>query len=89
MIESELKFKHGMMQFIHNFRKDPPTKEELLKNLAIMQLKKKNAALLDDKFATPMDHAALRKDETGQKAAFPQYGKEFEIQPGKKIGSKD
>lgn len=54
-----------------------------------MQLKKKNAALLEDKFATPKDHAALRKDETGQKAAFPQYGTEYEIQPGKKLGSKD
>lgn len=52
-----------------------------MKNLAIIQLKKKNAALLDDKFKQPQDHAALKKDETGQRAAFPRY-EEFESSPG-------
>jgi NADH dehydrogenase [ubiquinone] 1 alpha subcomplex assembly factor 2 len=65
-----------------DFRKEPPTKEELLKNLAIMQLKKKNAALLDEKNAPKYDHAALKRDETGQKTSFPQY-EEFEVMPGK------
>lgn len=64
------------------FRKEPPTDQELMKNLAIMQLKKKNAAALEDKFAVKQDHAALRKDETGQKASFPQYT-DYEIMPGK------
>jgi len=62
-------------------RKDPPTDEELMKNLAIMQMKKKNAGLLDDKFKQPQDHAALKKDETGQRAAFPRY-EDYELSPG-------
>jgi hypothetical protein len=44
-----------------------------MKNLAIMQLKKKNAALLKDQNAPQLDHAALKRDETGQKSAFPRY----------------
>lgn len=72
----------GRIVLIRNFRKEPPTEEELMKNLAIMQLKKKNAALLKDKNAPIQDHAALKKDETGQKAAFPSYD-EYEVMPGK------
>lgn len=53
-----------------------------MKNLAIMQLKKKNAALLDEKNVPKYDHAALKKDETGQKTSFPQYD-DYEIMPGK------
>lgn len=64
-----------------DFRKDPPTQEELLKNYAVMQMKKRNAALLDEKHAVKQDHASLKKDETGQKAAFPSYG-EYESMPG-------
>ena len=60
-----------------------------MKNLAIIQMKKRNAALLDAKHQKPQDHAALKKDETGQRAAFPRYGDEYEIMPGKKLGSKD
>lgn len=67
---------------IRNFRKVPPTDDELRKNLAIMNLKKQNAALLKDKNAPIQDHAALKKDETGQKAAFPSYD-EYEVMPGK------
>lgn len=47
-----------------------------------MQLKKKNAAMLEDKNAPPQDHAALKKDETGQRAAFPSYGDDYEKMPG-------
>lgn len=47
-----------------------------------MQLKKKNAALLDEKNVPKYDHAALKKDETGQKTSFPQYD-DYEIMPGK------
>jgi hypothetical protein len=60
-----------------------------MKNLAIMQMKKKNAALLEGKNKPVQDHAALKKDETGQRAAFPRYNDEYEIMPGKKLGSKD
>jgi hypothetical protein len=65
-----------------HFRKEPPTDQELMKNLAIMQLKKKNAAALSSKNPVHQDHAALRKDETGQKASFPSYD-EYEKVPGK------
>lgn len=34
-------------------RKDPPTEEELARNLAIMQMKKENAKLIDAKGGTP------------------------------------
>lgn len=53
-----------------------------MKNLAIMQLKKKNAAALETKNPVNQDHAALKRDETGQKAAFPTYN-EYEKVPGK------
>lgn len=59
-----------------------------MKNLAIMQMKKKNAALIDAKHEKPQDHAKLRRDETDGKAAFPTYD-EYEVMPGKKKGSKD
>ncbi|CRL04208.1 CLUMA_CG017308, isoform A [Clunio marinus] len=70
-------------------RKEPPTQQELMKNLAIMQLKKKNADLLDQKFPPKQDQVALRKDETGrQKASFPSYD-DYEVMPGKpKVPSK-
>lgn len=70
------------------FRKEPPTEEELLKNLAIIKLKQKNAALIDEKYPNVKDHAALKRDETGQKSAFPTY-EEYEIMPGKPKNSKD
>ena len=44
-------------------------------------MKKKNAALLQDKNTPKYDHAALKKDETGQKSAFPQYD-DYEVMPG-------
>lgn len=47
-----------------------------------MQLKKKNAALLDEKHGQKQDHAALKKDQTGQKADFPSYD-DYEKMPGK------
>lgn len=53
-----------------------------MKNLAIMQLKKRNAALLDTKHGQKQDHAALKKDKMGQHAAFPSYD-EYEVMPGK------
>lgn len=53
-----------------------------MKNLAIMQMKKRNAAALESKNQKPQDHAALKKDETGQRASFPRY-EEYEVMPGK------
>jgi hypothetical protein len=51
-------------------------------------MKKKNAALLEDKFQKPQDHAALKRGDVG-KTAFPSYGKEYEIQPGREPGARD
>jgi NADH dehydrogenase [ubiquinone] 1 alpha subcomplex assembly factor 2 len=64
------------------FRNDPPTQEELLKNLAIMQMKKKNAATLEDKHKQPQDHAALKHDQTTGRAHFPRYDDDYELMPG-------
>lgn len=65
---------------------DPPTKEELLKNLAIMEMKKVNADKLDKKFAKPHDPQLLKTEKdpkmvTGM--SFPTYD-EYERVPGKK-----
>lgn len=60
-----------------------------MKNLAIIEMKKRNAALLADKNAPQQDHAALKKDETGQRSAFPSYS-DYEVMPGKgPKGAKD
>lgn len=74
-----------LFKLIENFyRKDPPTVEELTKNLAIMQMKKKNAALLDEKYGKPQDHASLKKNEITGRAEFPRYDEDFEVMPGSK-----
>ncbi|XP_055597457.1 NADH dehydrogenase [ubiquinone] 1 alpha subcomplex assembly factor 2 [Uranotaenia lowii] len=62
-------------------RKTPPTKEELMRNLAIMKMKAQNAAALEAKFAKPKDAAELPKNPTGM-GSFPQYD-EYEMMPGK------
>ena len=50
-----------------------------MKNLAIIHLKKKNATQIDENFVKQMDHAALKRDGTGEKASFPNHDKEYEI----------
>lgn len=62
-------------------RKEPPTEEELLRNLAIMRMKEKNAAELEAKYAKPKDLTELEKNTTGM-GSFPQY-EEYEVMPGK------
>lgn len=47
-----------------------------------MHLKKKNAAALESNNQVKQDHAALRKDETGERAAFPSY-EGYEKVPGR------
>lgn len=66
-------------------RDDPPTKEELIQNLSIMQMKKSNAAKIDEKFAVPEDKNKAKTLVTGM--AFPTY-EEYERVPGKKPGEK-
>uniref|UniRef100_A0A1Q3FLC0 Putative mimitin mitochondrial n=2 Tax=Culex tarsalis TaxID=7177 RepID=A0A1Q3FLC0_CULTA len=62
-------------------RKEPPTEEELLRNLAIMRMKEKNAAELEAKHAKPKDLTELEKNTTGM-GSFPQYD-DYEVMPGK------
>lgn len=57
-------------------RKEPPTEEELMKNLSIMDVKKKNAVLVDAKGGTKTP--AVKGVET-----FPERP-EYEKVPGKK-----
>lgn len=62
---------------------EPPTHEELLKNLAIIQMKQINSAKLDKLHGKTIDESAnLPKEEKGF-ASFPKYGKEYETVPGK------
>ncbi|ETN62419.1 hypothetical protein AND_005919 [Anopheles darlingi] len=62
-------------------RKDPPTQDELLKNLAIMKMKERNAAELEAKYSKTKDTAMLEQQKTGM-GSFPQYD-EYEVMPGK------
>uniref|UniRef100_A0A182JFP3 NADH dehydrogenase [ubiquinone] 1 alpha subcomplex assembly factor 2 n=2 Tax=Anopheles atroparvus TaxID=41427 RepID=A0A182JFP3_ANOAO len=62
-------------------RTEPPTDQELMKNLAIMKMKERNAAELDAKFSKAKDTAALEQPKTGM-GSFPQYD-EYEVMPGK------
>lgn len=62
-------------------RDEPPTREELIQNLSIMQMKKINADKIDEKFAKPKAINDTEKIVTGM--SFPSY-KEYERVPGKK-----
>ncbi|KAL9704363.1 hypothetical protein quinque_007881 [Culex quinquefasciatus] len=61
--------------------KEAYNQEELLRNLAIMKLKEKNAAELEAKHAKPKDLTELEKNPTGM-GSFPQY-EDYEVMPGK------
>ncbi|KAG8237065.1 hypothetical protein J437_LFUL005172 [Ladona fulva] len=62
-------------------RKDPPSEEELLKNLAVMEMKKKNAQRIAE------EQTGFKSVESGlqqtRKAEFPTY-EEYEYTPGQK-----
>lgn len=61
-------------------RSEPPQEEEVMRNLAIMQMKKKNAAELDAKYVKT-DQTEVKKEVKGP-LSFPKYD-EYEIMPGK------
>ncbi|XP_055630123.1 NADH dehydrogenase [ubiquinone] 1 alpha subcomplex assembly factor 2 [Toxorhynchites rutilus septentrionalis] len=67
-------------------RKEPPTREELMRNLAIMKMKERNYAALESKNVKAKDAAELEKKTTGM-GSFPQY-EEYEVMPGKGKGEK-
>ncbi|XP_075153009.1 NADH dehydrogenase [ubiquinone] 1 alpha subcomplex assembly factor 2 [Haematobia irritans] len=62
-------------------REDPPTKEELVRNLQIMDMKKRNAAELDEKYGKK-DAAGKLIPQQETIGTFPKY-KEYEIIPSK------
>ncbi|XP_055381801.1 NADH dehydrogenase [ubiquinone] 1 alpha subcomplex assembly factor 2 [Condylostylus longicornis] len=62
-------------------RVDPPTKEELVRNLSIMEMKRRNAAKLDEVYGKKKDEFEVPKDSKGR-SSFPTYD-EYEIIPGK------
>lgn len=70
------------MEVTNPFHRDnAPTKEELVKNLSIMDIKKRNAAKLDAEHAKIKDTSLLEKEQKGM-GSFPKY-KEYESIPGK------
>lgn len=79
----EYKFFFWSLVFIKDFcfSNEPPTKEELMRNLAIMDMKKDNAAKIDKKFAKAITKENPEKIVTGM--SFPSY-KDYERVPGKK-----
>lgn len=73
--------------WLRNRRAEPPTEEEVTRNLAIAQLKKKNAALLEAKADSERGHKIDIVDEKGM-GSFPKYD-EYEMMPGKPTNKKD
>ena len=67
-------------------RKVPPTPEELAKNYEIMMLTKENAKRLD----AEREGSKLLDAPTNPKGfeSFPQYGSEFEDEPGRSLEPK-
>lgn len=63
-------------------RVEPPTKEELVKNLQIMEMKKRNAAELDAQYGKKDIDGKLVAPEAETVGTFPKY-KEYEIIPRK------
>lgn len=57
---------------MHFYRQDPPTEEEVQKNLAIIKMKQKNAAILEAKYAKERGEVAQVSDVKG-KDSFPKY----------------
>lgn len=63
-------------------REEPPTREELVRNLQIMEMKKKNAAELDVKYGEKDVQGKVVEKVPETIGTFPKY-KEYEIIPGK------
>lgn len=68
-------------------RPEPPSEEEVLRNLQLIHTKKENAAKLEAKYATEVDQTLLPPETRGAES-FPKYGDEYEVMPGKSIDSK-
>lgn len=68
-------------------RDDAPTEQELMRNLAIMKMKQKNAAQLNGIHKANRDLKELDEIKTGPPVrgieSFPSYGDEYEVSAGK------
>ncbi|XP_055705708.1 NADH dehydrogenase [ubiquinone] 1 alpha subcomplex assembly factor 2 [Phlebotomus papatasi] len=62
-------------------RREPPTPEELQRNMTIAQMKQQNAAKLEESQAKGKDLKTLGKEEKGM-SSFPSYGSEYEMSAG-------
>ncbi|XP_059608328.1 NADH dehydrogenase [ubiquinone] 1 alpha subcomplex assembly factor 2 [Phlebotomus argentipes] len=62
-------------------RQEAPTPEELLQNLAIAQIKQRNAALVEESRGKGKDVQLLNNEEKGMRS-FPSYGDEYEFSAG-------
>ncbi|XP_039952550.1 NADH dehydrogenase [ubiquinone] 1 alpha subcomplex assembly factor 2 [Bactrocera neohumeralis] len=63
-------------------RNEPPTREELVRNLSIMEMKQRNAAELEATYGAKDDTGQLLPKEKETIGTFPKYN-EYEIIPGK------
>ena len=79
----------------NGFRDDSPSKEEVFRSLALADLKKRNAAELDEKRRQEKLAAGEHVTDTNEpqpmdheKDFFPKY-KEYEIMPGEGVESGD
>lgn len=63
-------------------RSVPPTDEEVARNVQIMNMKKHNAKVLDDKYGAKTDDKGIYQKPTGM-GTFPDYQDEYELMPGK------
>ena len=91
-ILSIIMYQVNILLFANCFRDDSPSDHEVIRSLALADLKKRNAAELDEKRLQeklaagetvtepqPMDH---------EKAYYPKY-KEYEIMPGEGVNNED
>lgn len=69
-------------------RQNPPTEEEIIRNAAIIQMKKENAIKLEEKYKDKDDMPQLPVASDSDKVPFPKY-EEYERFPGQKFFKKE
>lgn len=67
--------------WLRNRRKVPPTDEEVMKNYAIIQMKRKNAAELEVKYAKERGNLPIPELPKSGYESFPKYD-DYETSPG-------
>ena len=78
--------------YFNGFRDDTPSDEEVLRSLALADLKKRNAAELDEKRLQEKlaagETVTEPQPQDHEKAFYPKY-KEYEIIPGEGVNTED